>query len=109
MPRKKLKIETEQPELLTYEPLVNAEREKLAKLLDEPVFCKAWANAEASRPPRFPQGLDSALGGQIASNRLSQIQGWEMFKTSLLRQVSEPKLPRPVLEETYPPEPAPTK
>ena len=99
MPLKLKQHKPAKPEVI---PLLNDERVKLTALLDDPTFVRAWNNAEMFKPSAFPGGLDTALGSVIASNRLSQLQGWEMFKTALLRQVEDPKLAKTPLQETYP-------
>jgi hypothetical protein len=78
------------------------EREKLSKLLNDPVFIQAWKNAECKRPSAFPGKTDTELGGVIATNRLHQIQGWEMFKAALLIQLLDPKIKPTKLVESYP-------
>jgi hypothetical protein len=97
-----LKIKQHKPAKSEVVSLLNEERVKLTALLNDPVFVKAWNNAEMFKPSAFPGGLDTALGSVIASNRLSQLQGWEMFKAALLRQVEEPKQAKASLQETYP-------
>ncbi len=72
-------------------PLLFEQRNRLQEIFDDPVFRQAWNNVQACKPTLFPVGLDTALGAQIGNNRLHQLQGWELFRTALLRQVIEPK------------------
>lgn len=83
-------------------PLVYEERIRLQQILNDPVFQKAWQNAQACRPSVVPLGLDTALGQQIGNNRLHQIQGWDMFRAALLRQILEPAPAKPKLSDNYP-------
>lgn len=70
------------------------QRVRLRQIFEDPVFVQAWQNAQACRPSVIPQGLDTALGLQIGNNRLHQIQGWELFRTALIRESMDP-LPTP--------------
>jgi hypothetical protein len=111
MPRKTTTTPTPKPDLELKKPTDNIpafrqleypERQKLLGMLNDPVFIQAWQNAEGSKPNAFPAGTDGELGGVIANNRLHQIQGWEMFKAALLKQVIDPRPPREQPKETYP-------
>lgn len=84
------------------EQLVLEERVALAALLNNTAFQKAWNNAMLCRPSLYPEGLNTALGGTVASNRLHELRGWELFKAALIRQAQDPKLDRRTPEETYP-------
>lgn len=83
-------------------PLVYEERLKLQQILNEPVFVQAWQNAQACRPSVMPLGLDTALGPQIGNNRLHQMQGWDMFRVAILKQVLDPVAARPKIADNYP-------
>lgn len=83
-------------------PLNSEERAKLRSLLDEPAFVKAWRNASLSKPHFFPQGLDTAQGLQIGNNRLHQLQGWELFRSALLRESMEPTIKPTPAKDNYP-------
>lgn len=88
-------------------PLSHEERVKLRELFADPVYRKAFSNARLMRPSAFAhsEGLNGALGGQIANNRLHQIQGWEMFEAALAKQALDPLPPKKLLEETFPSDP----
>ena len=97
-----LAIRRNRPEKPEIQPTVLEERQKLIGMFNDAAFQKAWHNAEMCKPTLFPEGLDGEHGGQIANNRLHQLQGWEMHKIALLRQVDDPKIPHVPLAETYP-------
>ncbi len=93
-PRKKPRdLIEEKPAVPRFLPLDMDEREKLASFLTDPVFIKAWNNAEMVRPPLFP-GLPEHFEGQHGDNRaaktLCRLQGWEMHKAALIKQTIEP-------------------
>ena len=106
MPRKPklpaLEVESPKPAKVTIFPLEYEQRKRLVALLNDPVFVMAWRNAQLSKPTWFPMNLDTALGNQIASNRLHQLQGWTLFEAALLRQTDDPKAGKPRVDETYP-------
>lgn len=77
---------------LQAKPLVYEERKHLLSLLDDPIFVRAWQNAELMRPPIFTASKEEQYFPQACSHRLHQLQGWEMFKTALISQTEEPKL-----------------
>lgn len=83
-------------------PLSPAELEELRAIFANPVFIKALANARLSKPPLFVAGIDGALAGQIASNRLSQLQGWALFEAALIRQTVPPNQPRKPPPDDFP-------
>ena len=95
------------PKIPGYVALALPERTRLLALLDDPVFQQAWANAQLSKPSCFSGGSNTALGTQMASDRLHQLQGWALFEAALLRQCEDPKLERKPLQETYPDAQAP--
>jgi hypothetical protein len=107
MPRKKSLIaEVAPPPEATVLPEVPyllslSERTALRAMLTSPVFKKALHNARLRKPPLAPSGLDSALGGIIANNRLHQLQGWAMFEASLGKEVEDPKLAPPKATDDY--------
>lgn len=73
-------------------PLVMEERDRLAAILKDPVFIKAWNNAEAVKPPIFPASpelFEGPLGDNRAAKALCRIQGWEMHKVALRKQAIE--------------------
>ncbi len=86
----------EEPLVLTLE-----DRTALRTMFASVAFKKALHNARLSRPPLTAPGLDSALGGIVANNRLHQMQGWAMFETALGRQVEDPKLPLAKAQDDY--------
>lgn len=86
------KLTEERAEAPTYTRLVMEERDRLKVLLSDPVFKKAWNNAERSKPsafPSMPQQFEGQFGDNAAGHRLAQIQGWELFKAALLRETLE--------------------
>lgn len=86
------------------------ERTKLAALLEDPVMQKALGNISVLKPGAFFVGSgvgvnaskDAAMATLMASNRLHQIQGWEMFEAALFSQADDPKAAKEKLTETYP-------
>ena len=109
MPRKlattqkvtRLAIADPSPVPPAYKELDYADRLELAGLFSRPVFVQAWRNAEAFHPSCFPPGLDGALGNQIATNRLHELRGWELFRSALLRQAQDPVRLREPLKENF--------
>ncbi len=81
----------EEPEIRTVVPLTWEERTRLRELFADPVFRKAWNNAQAAKPSVLAAGLEGPTGLQIGNNRLHQLQGWEMFRAALLREQLERK------------------
>jgi hypothetical protein len=91
-----------------YSQLDYNEREKLRSIISDPVFQKAIRNAHSKKPGVNPTGTGVAPNDDcatIASNRLHQLQGWEMFEAALFAQAEEaaPRTFMP-LKETYPTE-----
>lgn len=83
-------------------PLNYEERVHLSKLLSDPIFVMAWKNAELGKPPFFTASKEEAYYEQSCAQRLHQLQGWELFKAALLKQVDDPK-PKPErLTESFP-------
>lgn len=78
------------------------QRVELRTMFATPVMRQAWKNARASKPSAFTLGLDSALCGIIASNRLHEIRGWELCEAALLKQANEPKPATFRPPESYP-------
>jgi len=80
-------------------PLVMEERDRLAEILKDPVFIKAWNNAESVKPPIFPstpEQFEGPLGDNRAAKALARLQGWEMHKVALRKQAIEvPQKPKP--------------
>lgn len=107
MPRKKqppatpaiAKARPQKPQIV---PLELKDRTRLMALLDDPIFQKAWTNAQMSKPSPFAGGLNTALGDRIATNRLHELRGWMMFEAALLRQCEDPKVGRKTPEDNYP-------
>lgn len=90
---------TERPKLV---PIPYEERVHLLSLFNDPVFVKAWRNAQLSRPALFTASKDEAYFPQACAHRLHQLQGWEMFQVALLRQTDDPKPAQPKLTENFP-------
>ncbi len=86
----------EEPLVLTLE-----DRTALRTMFASVAFKKALHNARLSRPPVTAPGLDTALGGIVANNRLHQMQGWAMFESALGRQVEDPRAPAPKAHDDY--------
>jgi hypothetical protein len=82
--------------------LTPEEKGELRAFFAGPIWKKVLANARLSRPSLMPQGLDTALGPQIAINRLHELRGW-MFLESALAQPILASIPkRKQLVESYP-------
>jgi hypothetical protein len=105
VPRQVKKLTEERPVAPSFNRLVMEERDRLREILNDPVFIKAWKNAELSKPSAFPPMRDhfeGQFGDARASHRLHQIQGWEMFKAALIRETLE-IVPKPkASSEEYP-------
>lgn len=88
-------------------PLTVEERVELREIFNKPAYRKAFTNARLKKPSAFaPQdALNGEHGGQVANNRLHQIQGWEMFEVALAIQALDPLPPKKQVEESYPPDP----
>jgi hypothetical protein len=86
-------------------PLTLEERTELKSLLGSAVYRKAFTNARLFRPSVFIDGLNTALGPQIALGRLRQLQGWEMFEAALVLQTQDPKQKAEPIMETWPDQP----
>lgn len=84
-------------------PLSHDERVELRGIFNNPVYRKAFSNARLMKPSAFAgsESLNGALGGQIANNRLHQIQGWEAFEAALYLQTLDPKPKPEPLKENY--------
>ncbi len=85
--------------------LVMEERDRLNAIFKDPVFVKAWRNLRCFKPGAFPgnqTALASPIGLQLASNRLHQIQGWEMLVVALINQGKEPVQKKKTALEQYP-------
>ena len=67
-----------------------------------PIWKKIWARVCLEEPSLFPPGLDTALGPQIAINRLHQLQGWKLLKVALVKPIMAPLPKRKQLLESYP-------
>lgn len=90
-----------------FTPLVMEERDRLNAIFKDPAFVKAWRNLRVFKPGAFPgnpSALASPIGPQLASNRLHQIQGWEMLVVALLNQGKEPVVKKKQALEEYPDE-----
>jgi hypothetical protein len=86
-------------------PLTLEERSELRKIIISPLFQKVIANAHTRKPSVVPKGtgtLGSEYCEQIATNRLHQLQGWEMFEAALFSQ-AETSVPaqRSNVQEKY--------
>lgn len=82
----------ERPKVPAPIPLVMEERDELTAILNNPVFIKAWRNAELFRPSPFPHAtehFEGEYGDNRASKQLARIQGWEMHKAALIKQTVE--------------------
>lgn len=101
-------IDEESPVVPGYSMLVMEERDKLSLILNDPVFKKAWRNAEVQRPSAFPSGHETLFEGQFGDNRaakqLARIQGWELHKAALLKQTIEIVPKKKANSEEYPPQ-----
>jgi hypothetical protein len=86
----------EEPVVLTLE-----DRTALRAMFASAPFRKALHNARLSRPPLTAPGLDSALGGIVANNRLHQMQGWAMFEAALGRMIEDAKPPLAKAPDDY--------
>lgn len=109
MPRKdqlKPAVAPQAAEPVLREPVYNftlEERVELKRLIESPLFRRAWRNAKLAEPSAFPPGdLNGLQGGVIANNRLHQQQGWKMFEAALLRQVNDPVSKPTRTPENYP-------
>lgn len=88
------------------------DRARLIALLNDEVMQKALANVARLKPGVFFGGSgveahaakDPAMATLIASNRLHQIQGWELFEAALFAQADDPKPAREKPTETFPDE-----
>ena len=86
------------------QPLSLEERKQLRAFFASDLWKKVWRNALTQAPGCALTGLDTALGGVIASNQIHRQQGWEKFRLALLAQI-EDKVPRPPRPpENYPEE-----
>lgn len=85
-------------------PLVMEEREELIKLLNNPVFLKAWNNAELEKPPVFPGGIvpDGPAADSRDAKALARIQGWELHKAALIKQTLEIVPKKAIPTEQFP-------
>lgn len=82
--------------------LLPDEKGELRAFFEGHVWKKVLANVRLSRPSLFPTGLDSALGPQIAINRLHQLQGWKLLEVALAQPIMAPLPERKQLTESYP-------
>lgn len=88
-------------------PLSLDERVALRAIFKNPVFVRAWKNAQCLRPSCLiaAESADMTLNGphgrEIANNRLHEMRGWEMATAALLKQCNDPVLRAPVSTETY--------
>lgn len=98
-------LDDQDPAEPVFMPLLMEERNRLNEIFQDPAFVKAWRNLRTYKPGAFPANASTLAGPsglQVASNRLHQIQGWEMFVAALLNQSKEPLVKKkPALEE-YP-------
>lgn len=88
-----LQLTEEKAEPRVFLPLVMEEREKLRTILADPVFVKAWNNAEVTKPSAFHihnEKFEGQFGPIAACNALHKIQGWELHKAALVKQTLEP-------------------
>jgi hypothetical protein len=113
MPRKTpaAKPELGNPEIMDDRPLrpkVSAltfeERNTLSSILSNPVFVKAWRNAQLHKPSAFIPSviLNAEFGPQSGTHRLHEIRGWEMFQAALVKQIEEPKPKQEKPMENFP-------
>jgi len=82
--------------------LLPEEKGELRAFFEGHVWKKVLANVRNERPSLFPRDLDSALGPQIAINRLHQLQGWKLLEVALARPIMAPQPQRKQLVESYP-------
>jgi len=85
-----------------YRDLSLEEREKIRLFFNSPLWEKVLNNARCEAPSLFPEGMNTALGSQISSNRLLQLQGWKLCEVALVKQIMPPPEKRKQLTETYP-------
>ena len=89
----------------SYIPLLMEDRDRLTAILNDPVFIKAWTNAELAKPSVFPASSDKfegEHGPQHAASQLHRIQGWELHRAALIRQAQEVKQRPKAPAESYP-------
>ena len=95
----------EGPVLPVYTPLIMEERDRLTVILSDPVFIKAWRNAEAYRPSLFPgdpEKHEGQFGDNRAAKQLARVQGWELHKAALIKQGIEVVPRKKAPPEEYP-------
>lgn len=81
------------------------ERDKLISFLNDPVFKKAWRNAELMKPsvfPSNPEHHEGKNGDKRAARVLARIQGWELHKAALIKQSLEIIPRKKANSEEYP-------
>lgn len=81
------------------------ERNHLSEILRDPIFTKAWNNAKWEKPSAFvsgqPNPLSTPMGLQVASNRLHEIRGWELFEAAITRQIKDPPIAKGQVVENW--------
>ena len=95
----------ERPAFPKITKLVMEERDRLIEILNDPVFIKAWNNAEAQKPSVFPLGseqFEGQFGDNRAAHALHRIQGWELHKAALIKQTLETVPAKKANPEEYP-------
>lgn len=95
-------LDAAKPEIPFLVPLGVEQRVALRAILNNPVFVAAWQNAEMAKPSCFVDRLNDEGGERVGNNKLHQIQGWEMHKAALLRQLDEPRQPKKPVQENFP-------
>ena len=82
--------------------LLPEEKGELRAFFESRTWKKVLANVRSARPSLFPLGMDTALGPQIAINRLHQLQGWKLLEVALAQPILAPLPKRVQLVESYP-------
>ena len=89
------------PEFIAGAPLREltlAERQELARLVQAPVFQKAWGNVLLGKPSVF-----QCAGAE--SGRLHELRGWELFREAFVLQLRGKPAPPLSLPAEWGPEP----
>lgn len=104
LPKKRVAtaLTEERPVFPAHVPLVMEDREKLVSILNEPVFIKAWNNAEMMKPPVFPGGPDGPTADSREAKALARLQGWELHKAALIKQTLEVVPRKAIPTEQFP-------
>lgn len=72
-------------------------------MIEHPTFKQIVNNVYCRKPTTAPKGTGVfATDNIVASNRLHQLQGWEMYEGALFMQAEVPIKPKQQIEENYP-------